>query len=456
MTLVRDQQILDRTRLRRERVLPVAGEVLVKQGQAVGPDTIVAKAETLPGDPYVIDLKNLLRRPLTPAEVVKVMLKRVGERVTAGEPLAQMQKGRFGEVVQVKSPVDGVIEFISRAYGRVLIRENPQSAAPVVVVPVARRLGVWPATLRMYMRFREGDEVKQGVALADSPGMMGMDYAYAPISGIIEKIDTRTGAVTIVRPAKPTVIEAYLGGVVESVVEDHGAVISCNASYLQGVFGVGFEGYGYLRVPRSSSGEGLTADDLNGELRDQVLVAGGRVTLPAVRKAAAAGARGVVCGGMDHQDLVEYVGQEIGVGITGQEDVPLTIVLTEGFGEMPMAEETFALLRGHEGRLVSLNGSTQVRAGVIRPEVIIPVDAGTPSGPAPMATDELDHALPDLAVGVRVRALRKPYFGLWGEVIELPAEPLRFETEAVVRAVRLRLDDGREALIPLANVELAR
>ncbi|MDP2872728.1 MAG: hypothetical protein Q8P31_09345 [Bacillota bacterium] len=442
-------KIARRTLLRRERMLPIPGELLVSKGQTVTPDTVVAKTEVLPGDPYVIDLKSEFHQTLTAKQVSEAMLKRVGDRVAAGEPIAEIARGMLRERHQVRSPVDGIVEFISRAYGRVLIREDPKSAMPVANVAVAKQLDIWPSSLRMYMRYREGDEVKQGAVLADSPSVSGMDYSYSPISGIIEKIDTRTGYVTIVRPARPTLVDAYLSGRIESTTAELGAVVTCTAAHIQGVFGVGFENYGYLKMVASDPGKIVDADDLTGELRDKVFVAGQKVTLEAVRKAAAGGARGFITGGMDHLDLVGFVGSEIGVGITGQEDVPLTIVLTEGFGGMRMADWTFDLLREHEGKLVSFNGSTQVRAGVIRPEVVIPLagDDG-PTSPEEIAPGG------QLASGSRVRLLRKPYFGAWGTVIELPLEAQRIETEATLRVARVKLEDGGEVTVPEANIEV--
>ncbi len=46
--------------------------------------------------------------------------------------------------------------------------------------------------------------------------------------------------------------------------------------------------------------------------------------------------------------------------------------MTEGFGRMTMAKRTFELLRGSGGRKASVNGATQIRAGVMRPEIVIP------------------------------------------------------------------------------------
>lgn len=453
MTHASELVVLPKTVIRRKRLLPVPGEVLVKAGQDVRPDEVVAKTEVLPGEPYVVDLKAELKRPLAPREVQQVMTKWVGDRVQGGEIIARTHRGVFREVAEVRSPVDGVIEFVSRSYARVLIRQDPKSAQPVVIVPVAKQLDVWPASLRMYLRYREGDEVHQGAVLGDAAGFSTVTFSYAPTSGIIENIDTRAGTVTIVRPARPTLVDAYLQGSVASVVPELGAVVECEAAYLQGIFGVGFESYGYLKVVSADPDGIVGAEQLQGELRDQVLVAGSKITLEAIRRAASAGARGVITGGIDQLDLVEFVGGEIGVGITGQEDIALPVVVTEGFGRMRMADWTFDLLREHQGKLVSLNGSTQVRAGVIRPEVIIPLGP-VAAGEGEPSTVEPVRAPAVVSSRARVRILRKPYFGLWGVVSEIPGRPERIETEAVVRVVKVKLQDGREVVVPEANVEV--
>jgi hypothetical protein len=53
-----------------------------------------------------------------------------------------------------------------------------------------------------------------------------------------------------------------------------------------------------------------------------------------------------------------------------------------------------------------------------------------------------------------VRLIRDPMFGLLATVVELPPEPARIETESLARVVKVRLDDGREVVVPRANVEL--
>ena len=45
--------------------------------------------------------------------------------------------------------------------------------------------------------------------------------------------------------------------------------------------------------------------------------------------------------------------------------------------KIQMGAQTFDLLNENSDRLASINGATQIRAGVIRPEIIIPTGASS-------------------------------------------------------------------------------
>jgi hypothetical protein len=68
--------------------------------------------------------------------------------------------------------------------------------------------------------------------------------------------------------------------------------------------------------------------------------------------------------------------------------------------------------------------------------------------------DKEKETSPGLAVGSRIRAIREPYFGKLGEVMSMPPELRELETEAMVRVLEAKFDDGTIAIIPRANVEL--
>jgi len=160
------------------------------------------------------------------------------------------------------------------------------------------------------------------------------------------------------------------------------------------------------------------------------------------------GARGVIIGGIRDGDLSSFMGYDIGVAITGEEKVGLTLILMEGFGKMRMAAKTFNLLKRYDGRLACINGATQIRAGVLRPEIIVPFDKSIDG------KDEEKLLLEGLKPGLPVRIIGHPYFGALGKVTSLPIDLQKVETESDVRVLEVELEDGQRVFVPRANVEL--
>ena len=200
-----------------------------------------------------------------------------------------------------------------------------------------------------------------------------------------------------------------------------------------------------MRLAVKEPGEILSPRQIGEDDRGCILVGGALVTAAALRRAEETGVTGIICGGILDKDLYDYLGYEIGVAITGHEDIPLSLVITEGFGEIPMAQKTFALLSKLEGQQASINGSTQIRAGVLRPEIVVPRQG---------AEITQETAATGLELGSRVRIIRNPWFGKLGQVTGLPVELQKIESEALVRVVQVELEGGRRVTVPRANVEI--
>jgi len=145
----------------------------------------------------------------------------------------------------------------------------------------------------------------------------------------------------------------------------------------------------------------------------------------------------------------------LGVAITGSEHVGLSLIITEGFGDIAMAERTFALLRSHEGDFASVNGATQIRAGVMRPEILIPlVEDDDARAEWDNGGETSEGVSGILDVGRMVRIIRDPYFGLIGEVSALPSEAYVLDSGSKARILEVKMKDGESVIIPRANVEL--
>ncbi|MBI5211245.1 MAG: hypothetical protein HY927_14830 [Elusimicrobia bacterium] len=360
-------KVVPSIRLRRRRLLPIPGEVLVKEGDRVSARDIVAQTK-LPGKVHLVNVANRLGIP--PDETRRHMLKKEGEEVFANDVLAQNEPWFKFMQTTIPSPVTGSVESISDITGQVMLREPPRLLK----------------------------------------------------------------------------LSAYIDGRVVEVMRGSGVVVESEGSFIQGIFGVGGEAHGPITVVVESPGQELLPELLTESVRGQVVVGGAHASWETLQKAKAVGASGIVVGGINDKDLRQLLGYDIGVAVTGQETIGFTLIVTEGFGSITMAEHTFDLLKRRQGHQASISGATQIRAGVLRPEIIVP---GVLEGKASDATER-----GAIQVGDPVRVIREPHFGVIGKVSALPSELTKIATESKVRIMEVSLGTGERIVVPRANVEL--
>ncbi len=366
-----------------------------------------------------------------------------GLRVTA---LARIERAR-------RLPLKGTV-LVEK--GKMLRAEDvvarTQLPGNVQTVKAASLLGIHQEDLREYMLKKEGDAVAKDEVIATSKSFFGLfkSECRSPIAGTVEGVSTVTGQVILREPPIPVEVNAYVDGRVADVLPGEGVVMVTAGAFIQGIFGIGGETSGVLHAIVDGPDEAVGASHIKGDLAGKVLIGGSYVTHEVLRRAVEAGARAIVVGGFSDSDLKAFLGYDLGVAITGQEEKGITLVVTEGFGKMRMAEKTFRLLRDRVGARASVNGATQIRAGVMRPEIIVPDPAIAPESVAAGA----EEFAQGLRVGSPVRAIRDPWFGRIGVVTDLPPELRPLETEASVRVLTVRFDGDAEVTMPRANVEM--
>jgi len=362
-------KVLHETKVDKDRILPLKGEVIVKLNDVVTPDDIVARTH-LPGNVQMVNVGNLLN--IDPSDVEGVMLKPIGSEFKKGEMIAET-KGIFGLFKSnVVAPIDCTMESVSSITGQVVLRDAP--------IPVE--------------------------------------------------------------------VDAYIRGKVAQVYPEEGVVIETEAVFIQGIFGIGGESRGELVVVTENRDDELTADMIESEHAGKVLVGGSFLSLKAYKKAISLKVAGIVVGGFNYFDLEDILGYTLGVAITGSEDLATSLVLTEGYGKIRMGSRTFDLLKRHAGKFTSINGATQIRAGVIRPEIVIPLNQKELKSDAHAA--QINKGI---QAGSLVRVIRAPYFGRIGTVVSLPPELHKMESETMVRVAKIKIDD-QVFTIPRANLEM--
>jgi hypothetical protein len=320
----------------------------------------------------------------------------------------------------------------------------------VHMVKVANRLNIAPADIHDVLIVKEGDMVRKGEMIAQTDGLFGYFKSdlMSPISGEIESISDVTGQIVMREAPIPVEVDAYVSGVVSNIIEKEGVTVESYAAYVQGIFGIGGESRGTLHVISSERGNELSLDDINESHEGEIIVGGSFIGIDAYKKALELNVGGIVVGGFNYYDLEEILGYTLGVAITGTEDLATSLIVTEGYGNIKMSERTFDLLKQNDGKFVSVNGATQIRAGVIRPEIVIPLEEVEKQNDGDLRKEQLG-----IKEGSLVRVIRSPFFGKIGRVDGLPSELQRMESETMVRVAKVRIDD-EVVVIPRSNLEM--
>ena len=337
---------------------------------------------------------------------------------------------------------------VVRANQTVARAELPGKVYPL---NLANQLGVAPDEIQEYLVKKAGDRVQKDEILAENKPLIKWlkTEVRSPVTGVMESASTITGQVLLREPPRLLEVLGYVDGRIVEVIPLQGVVVETDCSLVQGIFGIGGETRGEIVIAVTSPDEALTPRHLTVDMKGKVVVGGSFISSDALTRAKEVGVAGLVIGGIHDKDLRALLGYDLGVAITGTEQVGFTLILTEGFGAIPMAGKTFALLSAHAGQAASISGATQIRAGVIRPEIIIPQSAAEAvqnSGTLPQREG--------IRIGDQVRIIRDPLFGKIGEVASLPSDLQKIPTESDVRVMEVRFADGSRTMIPRTNIEL--
>ena len=338
---------------------------------------------------------------------------------------------------------------IVRANQAVARAELPGKVYPL---NLANQLGVAPDEIHEYLIKKAGDSVQKDEILAENKPLIKWlkTEVLSPITGVVESVSPVTGQVLLREPPRVLELLGYVDGCIVEVIPQQGVVVETDCSLVQGIFGIGGETRGDIVIAVTSPDEALAARHLTANMKGKVVVGGSFISSDALTRAKEVEVAGLVVGGIHDKDLRALLGYDLGVAITGTEQVGFTLILTEGFGAIPMASKTFTLLSAHAGQSASISGATQIRAGVIRPEIIIPKRAGESGAHGASTVPQREG----IRIGDQVRIIRDPLFGRIGEVANLPPDLQEIPTESDVRVMEVRFGDGSKAVIPRTNIEL--
>ncbi len=309
---------------------------------------------------------------------------------------------------------------------------------------LTRVLGVREADVPKRLLKQEGDTVDAREIIIAKPINLGFQQLVyrAPGAGRIAAI--KGSWMVIDLDGLPVDLKALYRGTVVGMTPRLGAVVEGQGALIQGVWGTGKEGCGVLKIMVKAPQDVLDAPLVEEDAHGTIMVGGAGVTAAAMRRAVAFQAQAVIVGGLD-PDLRALA-----------EESDVCVIVTEGFGRIPMSAPIFELLQSLNGQEATVNGLTRMRGGAVRPEVFIPLAT------SPSADRGAPEPISRLAVepGASVRVIREPYLGRIGTLPqELVMTWTSSESGVQLPSVEIELKAmqggmAERAVIPWTDLEL--
>ncbi|MDQ6693301.1 MAG: hypothetical protein M3014_02635 [Chloroflexota bacterium] len=364
-------------------------------------------------------------------------------------------------------PVPG--EVLMRAGQRVepseTVAQSKLAPEPVSVY-IAADLDIAPQVGTKRLRVTTGQAVDVGTVLAEKGGM-GSRMSRSPVAGTFAGYDPATGIGLINMPSEPVTVQAHLKGIVTDLIPYYGAVIETPATLIRGIFGVGGEQHGVLKVLVAGNDEPVTRDVIDAKVTYAIALGGSDVTADALHKMIGLGARGIITGSIRSTELAHFLGYSrqdawrLGVSANlgngwdfpppnaGASPVPpdFVLIITEGFGPVPMSARTFETLAAYDGQEIAIDGTTRLRGGLSRPEIIIPLARTT-------SVRWLEESGPKLEVGTQVRLLSPSYLGQTAQVTSLPQGPRPAQSGVVTGVADVQMAGGQKLRVPIVDLEV--
>lgn len=324
--------------------------------------------------------------------------------------------------------------------GRVLVRPGQKvNAAEVIaeatmpsqhlLLDLRQGLGIPEASAaERYITRQPGEHLEKGDVIAESGGMFAR-IVRAPAAGDLVAVDR--GQVLLRVASTVQRVLAGVSGTVTELIEDHGAVVETSGVLVQGVWGNGKIDSGLLEALSGAGQEELERGKFDISMRGKVILAGICASADALQAGADLQLRGLILSSMT-ADLIPVAAS-----------LNYPILVTEGFGRIPMNRITLQLLTTNEKRDISINAAQRTTAGE-RPELVIELPAVGKAAPENVA----------FAPGQTVRVQGYPYTGRIGTIEQIRLAPVTLPSGLRAQAAEVRLEGEARATIPLVNLEV--
>lgn len=330
-----------------------------------------------------------------------------------------------------------------------------ETVAGFSTVRLAAQLQVDPKEAPLYLTRKLGTRIYQGELLAQRTGRLGFGkkLVVSPADGILEYYDPESGDLKIKFAPKKFKLISGVYGVVDKVEPTLDcAVIRTMCDIVVGLFGSGKERSGILQILGPS--EMLTSSrQIGPEHKGNILVGGGLIFLDALQKALSLQVGGIITGGVDAATYKGMTGRYLDISKQKQSDVGVSLMVTEGFGSVPIGLDIYQILKLHEGKFAVLDGN---KARLILPSsdqnsIMYIRKCALP--PQSLIMADFDKELTQLKLGMLVRVVSATYLGTQGRVVAVDDKMTTLPSGVSAYMVVIETKD-KKIKVPFNNLEI--
>ena len=300
-----------------------------------------------------------------------------------------------------------------------------------VLLDVARLLRVSPSAAERLIKCKVDDRLAASVEIAIGRGLFPRTVR-TPREGRVVAVGG--GQVLMEVGESKMELRAGIPGTVIEVIANRGAVIQTAGALIQGVWGNGRIDSGLLVNIADGPDSVLSAGKLDISLRGSVILSGMVKDAETLVAAAELPVRGLILSSI-FPSLLQKA-----------REMRYPIMVTEGFGSMPMNSAAYKLLSTNAKREVTVNAEIFDRYSGAKPEVIIPL----PISADPPTPREVET----FASGLQVRMRRPPFMGMIGSIVSIKPGLSLLPSGLRASAAEVKLENNETVIAPLVNLEV--
>lgn len=300
-----------------------------------------------------------------------------------------------------------------------------------VLLDVARILRITPNAAERLVKCHVDDRIPAGFEIAVGQGLFPRSVS-TPREGRVVAVGG--GQVLMEVGESKLELRAGISGTIIEIIPNRGAVIQTAGALIQGVWGNGRIDSGLLVNMVEKPDGVLAAGRLDVSLRGFVLLAGMAKDAETLQIAGDLPVRGLIL-----SSLLPSL-------IQAAREMRYPIMVTDGFGAMPMNSAAFKLLSTNTKRDVTVNAEVYDRYSGARPEAIIPL---------PITTElPVPREVQTFTVGLQVRMRRPPALGMIGSIVAVKPGLTMLASGLRAAAAEVQLENGETVVVPLVNLEV--